>query len=74
MMPQIEGRDVDGVFTLRNVPDAEKIKAFLKDLLVKNVLMTAQRFRWGQGRVLNDIAHSIYTQLDRVCLRNVNTS
>ena len=31
VVPQIEGRDLDGVFTLRQVPDAEKIRAFIEE-------------------------------------------
>ena len=30
IVPQIEGRDLAGIFTLRNVPDAEKMMAFLE--------------------------------------------
>ena len=31
VVPQIEGHDLNGVFTLRQVPDAEKIRAFIEE-------------------------------------------
>jgi NADH oxidase (H2O2-forming) len=43
-MPQIEGRDLHGVFTLRNVPDAEKIKTFLEETRPKKLVFIGAGF------------------------------
>ena len=44
MVPPIEGRELKGVFTLRTVPDAEKIMSFLKDTGAKKLLFIGAGF------------------------------
>ncbi|MDY6951569.1 MAG: FAD-dependent oxidoreductase, partial [Thermodesulfobacteriota bacterium] len=44
VVPQIEGRDLDGVFTLRQVPDAEKIRAFIEERAPKKVVFIGAGF------------------------------
>ena len=44
IVPQIEGRDVAGIFTLRNVPDAENIMAFLKEEEPKKLVFLGAGF------------------------------
>jgi NADPH-dependent 2,4-dienoyl-CoA reductase/sulfur reductase-like enzyme len=38
IIPEFEGVDLEGVFTLRSVPDAERIKTFLKEKKAKNLV------------------------------------
>ena len=42
--PMIEGRDLDGVFTLRSVPDAEKIMGFLEERKAKKLVFIGAGF------------------------------
>jgi NADPH-dependent 2,4-dienoyl-CoA reductase/sulfur reductase-like enzyme len=44
VVPMLEGRDLDGVFTLRQVPDAEKIMDFLKETKAKNLVFIGGGF------------------------------
>ncbi|MDY6989964.1 MAG: FAD-dependent oxidoreductase [Thermodesulfobacteriota bacterium] len=44
VVPQIEGRDLEGVFTLRQVPDAEKIRAFIEEREPKKVVFIGAGF------------------------------
>lgn len=44
VVPMLEGRDLDGVFTLRQVPDAEKIMDFLKGTKAKNLVFIGGGF------------------------------
>jgi NADPH-dependent 2,4-dienoyl-CoA reductase/sulfur reductase-like enzyme len=44
VVPALEGRDLDGVFTLRQVPDAEKIQAFLKERKPKRLVFIGAGF------------------------------
>ena len=44
MVPPIEGRDLKGVFTLRTVPDAEKIMDFLKETGAKRLVFIGAGF------------------------------
>ena len=43
-IPPIEGNDLEGVMTLRGLPDAEKIKAFIADKKPKNILFIGAGF------------------------------
>jgi len=44
VVPGIEGRDLDGVFTLRAVPDAEKIRNFLEERNAKKLVFIGAGF------------------------------
>ena len=44
VVPMIEGRDLDGVFTLRSVPDAEKIMNFLEERKAKKLVFIGAGF------------------------------
>lgn len=44
IVPQIEGRDAAGIFTLRDVPDAERIKSFLEEKKPKKILFIGAGF------------------------------
>ena len=44
VVPMLEGHDLRGVFTLRQVPDAEKIMAFLKETKAKNLVFIGGGF------------------------------
>ena len=44
VVPLIEGRDLDGVFTIRTVPDAEKIMDFLKETEAKKLVFIGAGF------------------------------
>jgi NADH dehydrogenase/NADH oxidase (H2O2-forming) len=44
IVPMLEGRDLDGVFTLRQVPDAEKIRAFLQERKPKRLVFIGAGF------------------------------
>ncbi len=44
VVPVIEGRDLDGVFTLRAVPDAEKIMGFLEQRKAKKLVFIGAGF------------------------------
>jgi NADPH-dependent 2,4-dienoyl-CoA reductase/sulfur reductase-like enzyme len=44
VVPMLEGRDLGGVFTLRQVPDAEKIGAFLKERKPKRLVFIGAGF------------------------------
>jgi NADPH-dependent 2,4-dienoyl-CoA reductase/sulfur reductase-like enzyme len=44
VVPQIEGHDLDGIFTLRQVPDAEKIRAFIDDREPKKLVFIGAGF------------------------------
>lgn len=44
VIPEFEGVDLEGVFTLRSVPDAEKIKTFLKEKQAKNLVFIGTGF------------------------------
>ena len=43
-IPPIEGNDLEGVMTLRGLPDAEKIKASIADQDVKNIIFIGAGF------------------------------
>ncbi len=44
VIPEFEGVDLEGVFTLRGVPDAERIKRFLKEKKAKNLIFIGTGF------------------------------
>ncbi|HCX90234.1 MAG: pyridine nucleotide-disulfide oxidoreductase [Deltaproteobacteria bacterium CG12_big_fil_rev_8_21_14_0_65_43_10] len=44
MIPSMEGVDLDGVFTLRTTPDAEKIKRFLEERRARNLVFIGAGF------------------------------
>ena len=44
VIPEFEGVDLEGVFTLRNVPDAERIKKFLAAKKAKNLVFIGTGF------------------------------
>jgi len=44
VVPMLEGRDLNGVFTLRQVPDAEKIMDFLKETKAQNLVFIGGGF------------------------------
>ena len=44
VIPEFEGVDLEGVFTLRSVPDAERIKTFLKEKKAKNLVFIGTGF------------------------------
>jgi len=44
VVPVIEGRNLDGVFTLRTVPDAEEIRNFLKESKAKKLVFIGAGF------------------------------
>lgn len=44
LIPPIEGADLDGVFTLRTVPDAEKIRQFLEEKKAKRLVFVGAGF------------------------------
>ena len=44
MVPAIEGVDLEGVFTLRSAPDAEKIQRFLKEQKARNLVFIGAGF------------------------------
>ena len=44
VVPEFEGVDLEGVFTLRSVPDAEKIKKFLKEKKAKHLVFIGTGF------------------------------
>lgn len=44
IVPMLEGRDLEGVFTLRQVPDAEKIRAFLQERKPKRLVFIGAGF------------------------------
>ncbi|MBW1860523.1 MAG: FAD-dependent oxidoreductase, partial [Deltaproteobacteria bacterium] len=44
IVPQIEGTDLQGVFTLRDVPDAEAMMAFLKERRPKKLVFIGAGF------------------------------
>ena len=44
VIPEFEGVDLEGVFTLRNVPDAERIKKFLDAKKAKNLVFIGTGF------------------------------
>jgi len=44
MIPAMEGVDLDGVFTLRTTPDAEKIKRFLEERRARNLVFIGAGF------------------------------
>lgn len=44
VVPMLKGRDLHGVFTLRQVPDAEKIMAFLQETKAKNLVFIGGGF------------------------------
>jgi len=43
-VPPIEGNDLEGVMTLRGLPDAEKIKSYITDKNVKNIAFIGAGF------------------------------
>ncbi len=43
-VPPIEGNDLEGVMTLRGLPDAEKIKSYITDKKVKNIAFIGAGF------------------------------
>ena len=44
VIPPLEGKDLDGVFTLRSTPDAEAMIAYMKDHAVKNLAVVGAGF------------------------------
>ncbi|OEU64569.1 MAG: pyridine nucleotide-disulfide oxidoreductase [Desulfobacterales bacterium S5133MH16] len=44
VIPEFEGVDLEGVFTLRSVPDAERIKEFLEEKKAKNLVFIGTGF------------------------------
>ncbi|MEA1990961.1 MAG: FAD-dependent oxidoreductase [Thermodesulfobacteriota bacterium] len=44
VIPEFEGVDLEGVFTLRDVPDAERIKSFLEEKKAKNLVFIGTGF------------------------------
>lgn len=44
VIPEFEGVDLEGVFTLRGVPDAERIKNFLEEKKAKNLVFIGTGF------------------------------
>ena len=44
VIPEFEGVDLEGVFTLRGVPDAERIKRFLEEKKAKNLVLIGTGF------------------------------
>ena len=44
VIPEFEGVDLEGVFTLRSVPDAERIKRFLEEKKAKNLVFIGTGF------------------------------
>jgi len=44
VIPEFEGVDLEGVFTLRSVPDAERIKKFLEEKKAKNLVFIGTGF------------------------------
>jgi len=44
VIPEFEGVDLEGVFTLRGVPDAERIKSFLEEKKAKNLVFIGTGF------------------------------
>jgi NADH oxidase (H2O2-forming) len=44
VIPEFEGVDLEGAFTLRGVPDAERIKRFLKEKEAKNLIFIGTGF------------------------------
>lgn len=44
VIPEFEGVDLEGVFTLRDVPDAERIKSFMEEKKAKNLVFIGTGF------------------------------
>ncbi|MDR3556864.1 MAG: FAD-dependent oxidoreductase [Syntrophobacteraceae bacterium] len=59
IMPPLEGKDLDGVMTLRGLPDAEKIKARIADKNAGNIVFI------GAGFISMEIASLLAENLER---------
>ncbi len=59
IMPPIEGIDLDGVMTLRGLPDAEKIKSRIADKEVVNIVLI------GAGFISMEIASLLAENMER---------
>jgi NADH oxidase (H2O2-forming) len=59
IMPPLEGKDLDGVMTLRGLPDAEKIKACIANKNAANIVFI------GAGFISMEIASLLAENLER---------